>query len=254
MYKMTLSGRKKTQLTEDYASSIAVIGDYIYYIGSGGVIRIKKDGSDRTMIYELPFSHPTVNEMIIYNDNIYLLDYFGLTVVTIDGKDEHIYDDTHDMVGGVAFDGNYLYYTTNANDRNLYRTNLKTMEKECIFTNMIQDIAIAGNNLYFTDIDYHGYYAYDLTTSKRTKVFQDQIVRPNISDGKIIGLNSNIATDSAMTSNALISVDISSGIFTRLSNFKDCEHINVCGEKVLFENGGELYFVNIDGTGLQKID
>jgi hypothetical protein len=114
IYRIHFDGTENERLTDSYAVSLNVVGDWIYFRGERGIFRIRTDGTNLTKLsdtYDI-----TVN---VVGNRIYYVNSSDNHIYSmyIDGTDGVVYGNIHN-VSGINVVGDRIYFRT---ERNIYR-------------------------------------------------------------------------------------------------------------------------------------
>ena len=107
-------------------------------------------------------------------------------------------------------------------------------------------MTIAGNYLYFNDLETNYFSTYDLSTGEVKELVSDYIYYINVTEEGIYGYSG--------TQNCWIAYIQPNGLGLRIIVEEDSSHICVCGDKIYYHNDDDntYYIVNKDGTGKMK--
>lgn len=135
LYRMKKDGTKTEKLRDGYISNLNVVGDWIYFLDSSKLCKIKTDGSS----YQVVIDNISANELIIIGDWIYFTEH-GLYKITLDGS--HRSKIISDNTAYFNIDGDWIYYSNITDKNKLYKVrldgseNTKLSEDSCGFINI----------------------------------------------------------------------------------------------------------------------
>lgn len=243
LYRMKGDGSEAEKLTDDSAGCISVVDGYVYYISSGvdpSIRRISKEGGTSTVLhYGMCEDMLIVNERIYYKDS---LDGLHLHSMALDGSDVRL-ENTLEDIYYFCLDGTYIYYNNQEDGGYLYRADMDGSNAVCLLDHQIENMTIAGNLLYFNDLETNKLSSYDLAAGEVNELADDYIAYLNVTDSGIYGYSGTYST-------YLCSLQ-HNGLGFRILKEVPVRHVCVCGSLIFYENGDDkqYYIVNADGSG-----
>jgi hypothetical protein len=177
IYKLDKSGSEQTKVYEDYASSIAVKDDWIYYSGindMGKLHKIRTDGSDKQLVLE-----GIVQNFLIKDDYlIYRMQEPADTLYRMNLKDNSKLELGKDVLNFCIVD-NTIYYSSAASLGKVLKMNIDgTKSKE--ICSVEGPILYADNNyIYFADINLRDKLA-NIATKNKFEENSGKIYRMNL--------------------------------------------------------------------------
>lgn len=160
--KVKLDKSSKTQLSEDSASFINVVGDWIYYRNIsdfGKLYKIDINGNNRSVVSEDSVSYVTVIDNWIYYRN----DSDGKKIYKVreDGKKRSKISE--DAVDELAVVGEYAYYRNESEGYKLYRIKLNGKDRQQLTEDMARNINVIEDYIYYRN-DSKEYKLYEIKT------------------------------------------------------------------------------------------
>jgi len=257
LHKVSLDGKKKTKLSDDYPMYINVFDGWVYYlnyvpevienihgedmyISAEKIYRIKTDGTDKQLLAEVSRCGivMVIDDYIYYDaEQYYGGDYPSRTLfkMTLDGSErEEILLDSYN----INIDGEWIYYVDSSHElSDYYKIKLDGTE-----TTKVADFDRL-NELSISE-EYH----IDLST---IKVYNKNIyaVRINYIDGMVKNGKSplyNLSTDMKDIKKIINDIENDCGGASGFS-------FNVTDDFVYYGTGGSLYRADLDGANIQKI-
>lgn len=237
LYRMNEDGTERTKLTENPVSAINIADGYVYFVAEGaGLQRVSTTGTNIE----------TLTAAVDWNEKAHIIDdriYFGelgLFSMKTDGSDYR----NHNNITGYeeTFDGIWEYYEDTENSH-LYRVKMDGSTPECIYDHETAGLRIAGNYLFFYDVDLGQEMKYDLLTGKTTVLFDGPANRP-------VATKDGLYYQSGQMQLEFYSFDTEE--ITLLS--EDWVNIvHAAGNKIFYENSGTYYVVNTDGSNKMEL-
>jgi len=222
---------------------LAVDAEYIFYSHQGHngyLYRVKKDGSDMTLITDDNCSLLNLdNEYIYYkneNDNGYLYK------IKKDGTEKECI--AKDDAENIILSDEYLYYSANG----LYKIKKDGTDKELLVTERVSDINLIGNELYY--LTSRNICKLDLETKKTEKLDINLKIRSGLKDSiNIVIGNSiygcffnNIYKISAATKESTLIVE------------NDASNINIYNDYIYYTSSNGIFKIDINGKNKAKLD
>ena len=160
LFKMRSDGTEKQVLVEEDAELLTgiqyinVIGDWIYYTAGSDIVKVRTDGSERTVIETLAGAMylNVVGDWIYYSAAL----GGGIYEIRVDGEEKtKLHDDS-------AFDinvfGDWIYFINTDDDWRPYKVNLDGSDSGRLFGTEVLELQYYEGMLYYT--------THDLTISK----------------------------------------------------------------------------------------
>lgn len=196
--KMKRDGSEFQILTEDIATSINVVGDWIYYIKgvpevrifpyNGPIYKIRKDGTGRVELYGF-----NAIQMAVVGEDIYFISFPDRRLVRMntDGSELTILID--DVGYQLQYHEGYIYYTSKINQENyMYKLNTATNSKPIKMMKIRGNYVINDDWIYYkswknvNDSDVlEGLYRIGLDGTNETKLFDDLVVDYSVTEDSI---------------------------------------------------------------------
>lgn len=178
LYTCTTSGKNKRALAEN-VSALFVYGDDVYYI-SGGVYRMRSDGSDNVLLMEKT-NDETFEIVGISNTRLYFsctsaaaneVKWYSVNVGRPQDCKEFFSPTGIGELAGTQYTEGWFYYSRYDGDHsNIYRVRVgEDTPTETIAEN-VRDFVVKINCIYYGRIEGDGYHSYEINTdSKDVKV------------------------------------------------------------------------------------
>lgn len=196
IFKTKTDGSNKTKLSNDYASEIYLVNDYLYYTNSTDghtIYKMKTDGSERTKISADSGSDLNIEDNWIY----YLLPEGPFTKE--EGEHPNIYKIKTDGTGktkiydGIVRDlkvhGEWIYFTDYANGGKIYKIRKDGSNKILLVNNKSAELNIIGDWIFYINSDYNfGNFAIRLDGSSNGR-FAVPVIYENESNDTIDSAN-----------------------------------------------------------------
>jgi len=252
LYKIKTDGTGKAKLSDDFATEINVVGDWIYY-SNEGICKIKTDGTGKTKI-----SSEGVGYINVIDDWIYYLDdKIILYKIKTDGTgktkisdDEWIYFKTN-----LVLVGDWIYYCDGYDSEKLYKIKTDGTGKAKICDDAPTSINVQAEWIYYCyspessplSAPFGELYKIKTDGKGKTKLSGDFITEINVAGDWIYYINDSdngrlykIKTDG--TGKTKLSSDLAASI-------------NVVGGWIYYyyNYGYGAYKIKIDGTGRSRI-
>ncbi|MBR5932204.1 MAG: DUF5050 domain-containing protein [Lachnospiraceae bacterium] len=245
LYKIRPDGSGETKLTSEPASCISVLDGWIYYYSSSsdpGIRKMKTDGSDaKTIHYGHAEDVRIINNRIYYHDG---LDNLYLYSMDLNGKDV-VKENSLDKTYSWCSDGTYMYYSNQEDLGYLYRVKLDGSEPTCLVDHKIEGMTIAGNLLYFNDLEENAFCTYDLTTGEEQFLCNDYIYYINVTKDGIYGYSG--------AQNTYLCYIQLNGLGEQILVEDPVVDVCVCGDKIWYKNKNDFKFYIVDLNGENKI-
>ena len=244
--RMNPDGSGVRVLSEEPAACISVSEGYVYFNTSSvnpAIKRIKTDGTaEETLHYGMTEDVMIIGDRIYYKDS---QDSLHLYSMNTDGRDVKL-ENTLEKTYSLCLDGNYMYFSNQDDNGNLYRADMDGNNLQCMLDHKVEGMTIAGNCLYFNDLVTNYFTSYDLTTGEITDLYSDYIYYINVTEDGIYGYSG--ARDTYM---AYLQTD---GLGFRLINEEKSRNICVSGDRIYYQNKDDntFYIINKDGSGKMK--
>ena len=245
MYKMRPDGSDVTKLTSEPASCISVVDGWVYYYSSSsdpGIRKMKTDGSDAKTIH-----FGNVEDVRILNNRVYYrdgLDGLHLYSMDLNGKDV-VNENELEQTYSWCSDGTYMYYSNQEDLGCLYRVGLDGSDPVCLVDHKIEGMTIAGNLLYFNDLETNKFSTYDLSTGEITELCSDYIYYINVTKDGIYGYSGSRNT-------YLCFVQLN-GQGQQILLEEPVLDVCVCGDLIWYKNKEDKKFYMVDLNGENKV-
>ena len=177
LYKMKEDGSSRIKLTNNVASYINVVDEWIYYVSSNGIYKVKVDGTKNTKIRDFKddnkYKTNTVfNDLSSYKNEfynlyavgnkLYFIDYTMapmddgykiLVSIDIDGKNEKLHN-TGTNIEGFIVQQDFMYYWGSFHLGGLYKMKLDDSNKKNLTKLFITKVSVLKNQFYFVTSDF----------------------------------------------------------------------------------------------------
>lgn len=177
LYKMKEDGKDKTKLTNNSASYINIVNDFIYYVSVNGIYKVRIDGTRNTKIRDFKDDNKyktktEFKDLSIYknefynlyaaNDRLYFVDstrapvddgYKILVSIDTDGKNEKLHQ-TGTNIEGFIIDKDFIYYWGSFHVGGLYKMKLDDTNKVILTKSFITNVSLLKNQFYFITNDF----------------------------------------------------------------------------------------------------
>jgi hypothetical protein len=239
LYKIKEDGSYKTKLTNNIASYINIVDEWIYYISTDGIYKVRVDGDENKKIRDLKddnkykinteFNDISNFKNEFYNlyfqgNNLYFIDYTRVPIddgykmlisMDTEGKNEKVHE-TDTNITGFIIDKDYIYFWGTFHVGGLYKMKLDDSNKSTLTKLFITNVNILNKQYYFTVSD-----------------FENPAVNGHI-----------FTTKDEFLSKSLLEV----------SEYVTC--LNVTNKKIYFstiDDRKTLYKANLDGSKIEKV-
>lgn len=148
-------GSNPLRISDDFPIYINTLDDYLYYIQqkdswefSGPIIRIKKDGTNRKIIYE-----KDCNSMIAIGSWLFFIDNIDKNIYKISADGNSITKITGDNCVNLQYSDGWLYYIAVDNQKEvntLCKINIENCKESLQLTNIGWDFILHDNWIYYT--------------------------------------------------------------------------------------------------------
>ncbi len=174
IYKIGIDGSNRTQVNDDYSRGLNVIGDWIYYVSSGDVFKIRSDGSERTQITR---EIPTTHFVSVVGDWVYYTVNPGSKVhrIRTDGSERTKLNDQDSTYMNVV-DGWIYYYGRSGSmgsytESGIYKLKIDGSEQHLISYDSPWQLHVVDDWIYFCNWnDDHRVYRINSDGSNRTQI------------------------------------------------------------------------------------
>ena len=245
LYKMREDGSEAQKISDHTAKKIMVHDGYVYFEeedGFVGIYRVSIDGTDEFQIYG-----STVPFMGIREDKLYIIDSLdGLLALDLTqefhedtwGGDE-VYNNREIFkdIYRCCFDGEYIYYTAFSSD-GIWRASIQGGEPEQIVKSNAIDPIIAGDYLYYNDLDGQKLKAYEIGTGSVLTVVPFMIDYYQVRADGIYGIRED--------DGILIRYDPSTAITYELSG-RQVTYVSLANERIFYYDFNKLYSTDLKG-------
>ncbi len=151
LMKMNTDGSDLQILADEEATYINVIGDWIYYNSLTDIVKIRTDGTERTIVDEFSASLflNVVDDWIYYYVVLDLVTGSGIYKIRIDGEEKTLLSD----MSGYDLNkvGDWIYFSNWDDNRKPYRMNLESEEVTKLAKDEAFNLLVYGNMVYYTD-------------------------------------------------------------------------------------------------------
>ena len=249
LYKMREDGSEAQKLSDHSAMKIMVHDGYVYFEeehGYIGIYRVSTDGRDEMQLYG-----SDVIFMGIIGDNLYFLDdYDGLRVIDLTQVNSHtwggdtLYENENLAfeIYHACFDGNNLYYQT-LHDDGLFRLSLDGSNPPGrIIDADLADPVLAGDYLYYYDLDEGTVKAYHLKTGETVTVVPFPMSDYHVCAEGIYG----------RVDDSLVRYDPSTGALYELSD-RSVSYVCLVHNKIFFWDFHNFFTADRDGKNVIKL-
>lgn len=249
LFKISKDGKSKEVLSDDEASSINVIGDWIYYSNWDDyekLYRIKTDGTGRQKLNEV--SSKYIN---VVGDWIYYSAWSGgngLYKMRTDGTNrEMIFDDSAESVNVV---GDWIYYSNKDDDGKLYKIHIKGTGRQKLADDVVWFVNVVDDWIYYSnESDKYSIYKVRTDGTGRKKINNDETGFVNVVGNWIFYEN--------RSDNEKLYKTQTDGTNRRKLNDEQSNYINIVGDWIYYyDNSGKnsiLYRIHTDGTDKESV-
>jgi len=253
--KMKTDGSEVTDLSDDLAISINVIGEWVYYVGTQemNIYKVKTDGTGKT---QLGTKHAAAySNLIVQNDQIYFVnpDEEGMLYsMTTEGENAKKLSDKH--IFRIIVEGDWIYYVSTVTNDQTYETSYELGKMK---TDGSGDVTLdqhGGVNMVIND-DYLYYtvasennrlYRIKTNGQGRIKLSDDNVTMINMANGKLYYTT---------TPGNYLKVCELDGSGSKQLIDETAGGISIVGDWLYFTSVkymGRIFKVKLDGTELQK--
>jgi hypothetical protein len=256
LYKMRIDGSEQQLLLDEFAISLAVVDDWLYYrrvidVGKGSINKISTDGTVQIKISDDNASGLQFDEGWLYYNDI----GSGISKITVDGSEKIILTEDLPLLSQFCIYENWIYYCNASlgGEWNVYK--IDTAGNNKIKLNDVQTININVDN----DWIYYSIYIDDQGSSGVYRMDLDGNNVQNISDVKPSGLNvqgSWMYFNNLDDGGSLYKMRTDGSNLIKL-NDEQTESINVLGDWIFYDNwsdGKKLYRIRTDGSERQVVN
>jgi hypothetical protein len=147
-YRMKPDGSQKSKYTEDYAGSINVIGDWVFYTNTDSIIKINQDGTKKTVICT-----DSTRTLSVVGDWVYYInkdDGEALYKIRISGLDKTKVID--ERILSLTVSNGWIYYTSYNNQLgtdNFYKIKTDGTGKIKLDDGFILGVNVVGDWIYY---------------------------------------------------------------------------------------------------------
>lgn len=266
LMKMNTDGSDLQILADEEAKYINVIGDWIYYETGGSIVKIRTDGTERTIVDEFaaPLFLNVVDDWIYYYVVLDLVTGSGIYKIRIDGEEKTLLSD----MSGYDLNkvGDWIYFSNWDDNRKPYRMNLEGEEVTMLTKDEAFNLHVYRNMVYYTDV--MSIYRIGIDGSDRTVLDNSPYVINNflIDDGWIYFF---FPTSTSLNAYNLLKMNPESSEIETLQeivlpdNRTVVSSFNIAGGWIFFHtiSTGEdfetlreaLYRVRTDGSGFEMV-
>lgn len=151
LMKIKIDGSEKEVLVEEEAMYINIIGDWLYYVSDSDIVKIRTDGTERTIVDEIaaPMFLNVVDDWIYYYVVLDLVTGSGVYKIGLDGEEKTLLSDVRGY--DLSKVGNWIYFSNWSEDRKPYKMNLEGDEVTRLTNDEAFDIQVYSNMVYYTD-------------------------------------------------------------------------------------------------------
>lgn len=193
LYKMNADASSQEFISADYCQSLNIVEDWIYYIAKEKIVKIKPDGTNRTV---LNCTDRALECMVIANGYLYYLDIWGgLFKADLDGSNAQRIGDFR--TNYFQIEGDWIYYVSEralATGLSIYRVKTDGTEQREIANDVdsFVDFSVVNGWIYYvnhvlsSDIPYHiQKVSIDGTNKKLLHSSQNRICKLNVANDSI---------------------------------------------------------------------
>lgn len=244
--KEKLDGTEKIIIakTTGIAGSINVVNDWLYYVDSSKLYKMKTNGTENTLLGEHSCSLLIVNEDYIYymdhsNESIYRLNLDGTDRIKIVENSYYYFNVVDDVI-----------YFMNANDEgSLYKCDVEGNDKTKINKDIAIQLQVINDWIYYFK-DRETIYKMRIDGSDNIKIINGTFITwMNVSDGWLYYYDAKEGFLSKIRIDGTDYQIIDYGVF---------DYINIISDWLYFgrRNDGKerLYRIKTDGTGLISLN
>lgn len=193
LYKMNANTSSQEFISADYCQSLNIVEDWIYYIAKEKIVKIKPDGTNRTV---LNCTDRALECMVVANGYLYYLDIWGgLFKAGLDGSNAQRIGDFR--TGYFQIEGDWIYYVPGralASGLSIYRVKTDGTEQREIVNdvdsfvdfNVVDGWIYYVNHVLSSDTPYHiQKVSVDGTNKKLLQSSQNIICNLNVTNDNI---------------------------------------------------------------------
>ena len=180
LFKMRHDGTRDQQLSTDKATSINVVGDWIYYTADKAMYRIRTDGTERSLLNSID----AVTHLHVIGNTVYYVSNGSLFKMSVNGTNrEKVSDETSIALMSVHTGSSRIFYTRQTADgswRGIYSMGLTGGNKTTLTTDRIDDVTVATNAdlIYYVktgneDLGKRELYSIIFTSGNKTRIGTD---------------------------------------------------------------------------------
>lgn len=252
LYKIKTNETNKIKLSDDTASYINVIGEWVYYISDFLLYKVKTDGSSRTLVCsDKMYSVNIVGDWAFYSNNN---DKGYLYKIKTDGTNKiKLCEDTSSNINIM---GNWIYYLNEMDGRKLCKVTKDGYERTQIYDYTVDDRYIAsGDKIYIKNGSTILYMNQDGTNQEKIES-DSYILDFNILGDKIYycdRINDNL---SVMNINGTEKHILSDNKLATADNVISCSsNIQISDNWIYYRNvtcQSKMFKIRTDGTNNQR--
>lgn len=248
LYKMKSDGLSVTNICNDNANYINVVGDYIYYVNvsdGNSIYKINKDGTSREKIFSTNAKSINIlGDWIYYSKSTENGLNFRLYKIKKDGTNDVKITNDSIIDGQFTIVNDLLYYKINSENggESLYNSKLDGSQKHKLCDN-VEQFNINGKSIYYyTSINNGGLFKINLDGSNKNKLSDDVIDSINVSKDKIY------YTVDEHINKVLYSIDLNGENKMKLSEANDFINLSI--------SKNFLFYIDdsLDDYGIKSID
>ncbi|MHB9031153.1 MAG: DUF5050 domain-containing protein [Candidatus Latescibacterota bacterium] len=254
LYKIMLSGAGKTKLSDNTASNINVIGEWVYYT-SPTLYKIRIDGSSETVLVD----NMSAFSVIVVNDMIYCVYQNGMYTIDVNGRERRKLNDEKTIESFLPL-GDWLYYlkvgvSVNDEQRGIYR-----IRKDGTGRTRLKDggavLFVPDGNIIHSLERISGaqhLYKMQLNGQNRTRIFNEQIFGMNAQNNWIYYIKDDylgkIRTDGKLEEKLVYLREK----FRHVHVFVVLDQIYYYPIRIGKESIDRLFSIRFDGVGNQEM-
>ena len=253
LYKMRLDGTEKQKITDETASCINVIGDWIYYMNgfssdptNNSLCKIRTDGTGRSELCDHVY-----NDIIVVNEWIYYTSFVDMCIYKIktDGTDKTKLSDDADFPTCVNVKDGWVYYSNFSDNRCIYKMRTDGSERTKINNEQSTYLIVDGDWIYYLSYSDFSLHRIKTDGSEETALCGDYFNGFNLDGDWIYFCNYS-------DNNSMYKIKVDGTEKTRLGDGNGMIYPYVAGEWLYFSSNndkGALYRIGKDGSGLQLV-
>ncbi|WP_050607466.1 leucine-rich repeat domain-containing protein [Clostridium niameyense] len=228
IYKNKINGAEDSLLSTDNAKYLNCYGNYIYYISSGNICRIKKDGGSVEKILNCDASN-----MIIYNNWIYFFDKSkpGIYKIKTDktGYEAIISGGQWRIDSEFVLSGDNIYYGNYSDGNCIYKIKIDGSGKVKLNNIESKHMIIVGKWIYY--VSNGNIYKMKTDGSLNTLLYKGNVVTLNVDDSYVYYTDGN-------KDNFLYRIDINGDNNTLILK-KSVTFLNILGNNIYYISNNE---------------